>query len=181
MMNQSTIDVILSRRSVRVFDERPIEEDKIKQLLACAIYAPSAKNKQNWHFSVITNQSVIEKMNQLTLLGMEKLGIEKEANYHVFYHAPLVVVLSSVIEGYSEINAGCAIENMAIAAKALGFDSCIIGQTRYMYHQGNKIDINRLIKIPVGYDHDLAICFGYPLEDNPLPKPRKENLVDYIK
>jgi len=171
----------MDRRSVRNFLDKPIDEELVKQIVECGLYAPSARNRQNWHFSVISNQATIEEMNQMTLAGMDRLGIEKEEGYHVFYHAPLVIVLSSVIEGYSEINAGCAIENMAIAAKSLGIDSCIVGQTRFMYHQAKAVDINRLIKIPEGYEHDLAICFGYINGENPQPKPRREHIVDYIK
>lgn len=180
-MSNPVIDTILNRRSVRRFLDKPLDEKLVSQIVECGLFAPSARNRQNWHFSVISNQETIETINQLTLAGMDRLGIEKEEGYHVFYHAPLVIVLSSVIEGYSEINAGCALENMAIAAKALGLDSCIIGQTRFMYHQANAVDINRLLKIPEGYEHDLSICFGYRDGDNPESKPRKENLVDYIK
>ncbi|MDD3122150.1 MAG: nitroreductase family protein [Candidatus Izemoplasmatales bacterium] len=180
-MKNSTIELILERRSVRHFQNKPISDDLIMQIVNCGMFAPSARDRQNWHFTVVTNPNTIEEINRLTLLGMERLGIEKEEGYHVFYHAPLVIVLSSIIEGYSEINAGCAIENMALAAKALGLDSCIIGQTRYMYHQANIVDINRLLKIPLGYEHDLSICFGYSEGDYPEAKPRKDNLVDYIK
>ena len=91
--------------SVRSFSDMPVKEEFIQEILKCGIFAPSAKNKQNWHFSVVTNKEVIEKMNQLTLTGMEKLGIDKDPDYHVFYHAPLVITLSSILEGYSEINA----------------------------------------------------------------------------
>lgn len=180
-MKNSTIDVILSRRSIRNFENKPIESELIEQIVKCGIHAPTAKNKQNWHFTVITSQEMLNKINELVLTGMEKLGIEKEEDYHVFYHAPMVVVLSSVIEGYSELNAGCAIENMSIAAKSLGIDSCIIGQTRFMYHQANQIDINRMLKIPEGYEHDISICFGYNSGEVLEPQPRKDNLVDYIK
>lgn len=180
-MSNPTINSILKRRSVRNYKDLPIEEDKVNQIIKCGIYAPSAKNKQNWHFTVISDKNLIEKINEMTLTGMEKLGIGREEGYHVFFHAPLVIVLSSVIEGYSGLNAGCAIENMAIAAKSLGLDSCIIGQTRYMYHQASAVDINRLLKIPEGYEHDCSICFGYIDGEEPLPKPRKQDLVDYIK
>ncbi len=180
-MNNPTIQAILSRRSVRKYLSTPISDEYIQLIVNSGLYAPSAKNKQNWHFTVISDKETIEKINGLTMIGMEKLGIEKEEGYHVFYHAPLVIVLSSVIEGYSGLNAGCAIENMAIAAKSLGIDSCIIGQTRYMYHQANQVDINRLLKIPEGYEHDCSICFGYIDGDAPEPKPRKQDLVDYIR
>lgn len=180
-MDTHSIEFILSRRSVRSFQDTKIPADVIEKIVQCAIFAPSAKNRQNWHFTVVTDQTVIDEMNRLALLGMQKMGIEKDEDTHIFYHAPLVVVLSSVLEGYSEVNAGCALENMAIGARIYGVESCIIGQTRFMYHQANEQDINRLLKIPEGYHHDLSICFGYPKDNLPEAKPRRENLVDYIR
>lgn len=175
-----TVNAILKRRSVRHYLPKMISEEELQTIVKCGLYAPSAKNKQNWHFTVITNQEKIEEINRLTIEGMDRLGIDKEDDYHVFFHAPVVIVISSKIEGYSEINAGCVIENMAIAAKSMGIGSCIIGQTRYMYHQANKADINRVLKIPENYEHDISICFGYPDTDEEEAKPRKENVVDYI-
>jgi nitroreductase len=180
-MNHPLIDMILDRRSVRNYLDKPIPHDLIDQIIQCGIYAPTARNKQNWHFTVITNPETIEKINELSLSGMEKLGIQKEPGYHLFYHAPVVIVLSSAIEGFSELNCGCALENMALAAKALGLDSCIIGHTRYMYHQADVVDINRLIKIPEGYQHDASLIIGYRAGDNPDAKPRRDDLVDYIR
>jgi len=180
-MKNQTIETIMNRRSIRHYLEKAIPDADLKWIVKCGIYAPSARNKQNWHFTVVTDKETIEKINQLSLEGMDRLGIQKEPGFHIFYHAPAVIVLSSAIEGFSELNCGCALENMAIAAKALGIDSCIIGQTRYMYHQANAIDINRMLKIPDGYQHDASICFGYFDGEYPDPKPRKEDVVDYIR
>ncbi|HOP57171.1 MAG TPA: nitroreductase [Bacillota bacterium] len=180
-MKNPTIEAILGRRSVRSYLDKPIPEVDLKKIIECGIYAPSARNRQSWHFTVITDKDTIDRMSELALEGMEKLGIVKDEGYHVFYHAPVVVVISSELEGYSELNCGCAMENMAIAAKALGIDSCIIGQTRYMFNQTNTADINLLLKIPEGYQHDCSICFGYLSGDYPEPKPRKEGVVDYIR
>jgi len=79
------------------------------------------------------------------------------------------------------MNAGCAIQNMAIAAKSLGLDSCVIGQTRFMYTQTNKVDIHRMLKVPMDYEHDCSICIGYRDGDNPAPKPRRDGVVDYLR
>lgn len=176
-----TVDVILQRRSIRNFSGQMISEEELNKILECGLFAPTAKNRQNWHFTVITNKERIEEINKLALVGMKKIGIEKEDDFNIFYHAPLVIVLSSKVSGYSGIDAGCAVENMAIAAASMGIGSCIIGQTRYMYHQADKREVNRLLKIPDGYDHDVSICFGYPKGDKPEVKPRKENTVDYIR
>lgn len=178
-MNQ-TVELILKRRSVRSFENKMISSDELQTIIECGLYAPSAKNRQNWHFTVITNKEMIDEISKKTVESMNKLGLEKAENYHIFYHAPVVIVMSSKVEGYSEMNAGCVVENMALAAKSLGIGSCIIGQTRYMYHHALKADANRLLKIPKNYEYDISICFGYPTEEEKDASPRKENVVDYI-
>ncbi len=178
-MNE-TVDVILKRRSVRNFLDKMISKEELRMIVDAGLFAPSAKNKQNWHFTVITNKERIDEINNLALAGMTKLDLEISDDYHIFFHAPVVISISSKIEGYSQVNAGCVVENMAIAAASMGIGSCIIGQARYMYHQANKADIDRVLKIPENYDHDIAICFGYPKGDMNEPKPRRENIIDYI-
>lgn len=177
-MNE-TVELILKRRSVRNFKKEMISEEELETIIKCGLFAPSAKNKQNWHFTVITNKEKIDLVNQKAVEGMRKIGLDVEEGKHIFFHAPVVIVISSKIEGYSEINAGCVIENMALAAKSMNIGSCIIGRTRYLYHQASKPEVNSLLKIPDGYEHDVSICFGYPNEE-PVAKPRKENVVDYI-
>ncbi len=181
MYENETINDILTRRSVRKYADKPVPEKDIELLVKSAIYAPSANNKQLWHFTVIADDDTIEKMNVLVKEGMDELGIEKDDAFHVFHHAPLVIVLSSSLIGFSELNAGCAVENIAIAAKSLGLDTCIIGQTRYMYQGKDPVDINKLLKIPEGYEHDVSITVGYAKGDYPEAKPRRKNIVDYIR
>jgi nitroreductase len=175
-----TVELILKRRSVRSYKAKMISEEELQTIIKCGLYAPSSKNRQNWHFTVITNKDKIDEISRQAVEGMIKLGLDIDEDSHIFYHAPVVIVISSKIEGYSEINAGCVVENMAIAAKALGIGSCIIGQTRYLYHQAKKADINSLLKIPENFEHDVSICFGYPDEEEKEAKPRRENVVDYI-
>lgn len=179
MMN-ITIETILNRRSIRSYLDKPVEENDLRQIIECGLYAPSSRNKQEWHLTVITNKEKIDEINKMAIDGMVRFGIEVDKAAHIFYHAPCVIVLSSKIGGFSEVNIGCVIENIAIAAKSLGYGSCIIGQTRYLYHKADKIDVDKVLKIPEGYEHDLAICIGYPKGKEPLPKPRKEKAVDYI-
>lgn len=178
-MNE-TIESILARRSVRKYLDKPVSDKDLKTIIKCGLFAPSANNRQNWHLTVISNKERIDEINQYAIEGMNKLGIEKEEGHHIFYHAPIVIVISSKIEGYSQVNSGCMLENMAIAAQSLRLGTCIIGETRYLYHRLNKIDVNRILKIPEGYDHDAAFIVGYPSEKIPEAKPRKDGVVDYI-
>ena len=176
----ATIETIMSRRSIRSYQDKPIPEQDLQQIIECGIYAPSSRNKQEWHLTVITNKEKIDEVNKMAIEGMVRFGINVDDGAHIFYHAPCVIVLSSKIGGFSEVNIGCVIENIAIAAKSLGYGSCVIGQTRYLYHKAVKIDVDRILKIPEGFEHDLAICLGFPKGKAPSAKPRREKVVDYI-
>ena len=54
-MTNAVIENILTRRSVRAFQEKPIAREAIETLLQCATHAPSAMNRQTWHFSAVLN------------------------------------------------------------------------------------------------------------------------------
>ena len=59
-MTNEVIQNILTRCSVRAYDDRPVEREKIDTLLQCAVHAPSAMNRQTWHFSAVLNREKIE-------------------------------------------------------------------------------------------------------------------------
>ena len=61
-MTNAVIENILTRRSVRAFQEKPIARETIETLLRCATHAPSAMNRQTWHFSAVLNPKKIQKL-----------------------------------------------------------------------------------------------------------------------
>ena len=56
------IDFILKRRSIRRFEARPVEEEKITTLLKAGMAAPSAVNSQPWEFVVVTEEPILQKL-----------------------------------------------------------------------------------------------------------------------
>ena len=58
-MNQ-VMENILTRRSVRGFNEKPIPREELEQILKAATYAPSGMNRQTWQFTAILNQEKIK-------------------------------------------------------------------------------------------------------------------------
>ena len=77
-MTNEVIQNILTRCSVRAYDDRPVEREKIDTLLQCAVHAPSAMNRQTWHFSAVLNR---EKIAKLTAAVGKALGNEKYDMY----------------------------------------------------------------------------------------------------
>ena len=63
-MENSVLENMMTRASVRKFKNQPVEKEKIDALLHAAMSAPSAVNKQPWHFVVVTSSSVQENINQ---------------------------------------------------------------------------------------------------------------------
>ena len=58
----NTLDCILTRRSIRKYSETPVSEEQIETLLKAAVAAPSARNSQPWHFYIVTNREMLDKL-----------------------------------------------------------------------------------------------------------------------
>ncbi len=64
------IDAIMNRRSIRKFQDRPVEREKLESLLRAAMQAPSAKNTQCWEFLVIQKPEAKEAVSKMSPYAM---------------------------------------------------------------------------------------------------------------
>lgn len=152
----SLVDVILSRRSVRRYQKKEIPRDAMDKILEAGRQAPSAMNRQPWHFIVVTsNESKKElskwlftkhiKDSPVTIVGCAKTGF--------------------LDRKWSIIGTSIALQNMVIAAWALGIGSCWIG--------GFKEDkVKQLLKIPDKWKIVALVTLGYP-DKTPHVKRKK--------
>ena len=120
-MTNEVIQNILTRRSVRAFQERPVEREKIDAILQCAVHAPSAMNRQTWHFSAVLNP---EKIQKLAAAMGSALGSE---SYNLYRPAALIIPSNETGLIKTWDNA-CALENIFLAAHSLGVASVWINQ-----------------------------------------------------
>ncbi len=181
-MNE-TIKTIKERRSVREFEDKKIEKEKIDQILECGMWGPSAKNDQKWHFTVITNKGIMKKISQM------RLGIEKNPNSWimlrakttsdpVLYNAPLYVVITAPEDyKWADIDGTIAAHDMVLAAESLGLGSCYIGTVKILKDNS---EFKELLQIPEGNKFIISMVFGYPKE-TPKPKERKKDVVSWIE
>ena len=58
------MDAIFKRVSIRKYQDRPVEDEKIEKILRAAMAAPSAVNQQPWEFYVVTDKDVIKKVSE---------------------------------------------------------------------------------------------------------------------
>lgn len=116
-MNE-TIRSIIERRSIRSFSDRPVEMEKIEEIIKAGQYAPSGMNRQERIFIVVTDR---EKRDELSRVNASVMGRDADP----FYGAPVVIIVAYKKGSFTGIyDASASIENMLIAAESLSLGSC---------------------------------------------------------
>lgn len=174
---------IRERRSIRAYKAEPIAEEDLKAIAMAGIWAPNAMNEQLWHFTVVSDASVIERMNQANIAGTEQSGIEflqnkvKQPEYHAFHHAPAVIIISAQEGKFTAFDCGAAAENIALAAFEKNIGSCMIASAEFMF--AGDPEIRQVLKIPENHQFVCAISLGY-YDQSPKNSERTESVIDYI-
>jgi nitroreductase len=178
------IEAIKSRRSIRKYLPEQLKEEELQAILEAGAYAPSAHNEQSWHFTVIRNKELLDRMSAKAKEIMAAQGTDwvksmgANKDFHLFYHAPAVIVVSMRKNALSPmVDCSAAIENMLLAAESLDIGSCWIGLVRYYF--AIKEELPRL-KIPAGYEPCYAVALGYKDQRPAKALPRTAAAVTYI-
>ena len=169
MMFMSLVDVILSRRSIRRYENKEISKDVLYKILEAGRQAPSAANRQPWHFIVITDYEIKKELSK----GLVNRHI-KDSTFTVVGCAHTGLWHYGTRK-WSIVGTSIALQNMVIAAWAMGIGSCWIGDFR----EGK---VKQLLNIPDKWKVVALISFGYPAE-KPEAKKRKhiEDIVGFNK
>ena len=164
-----SLDFIFRRRSVRKFEERPVEQEKLVQLLEAGMAAPSANNGQPWEFVVVTDTDLLEKVRKIAPYG----------NYNC---AASIVVCGSIekstkpesSKSYWIQDCTAAVENILIAAPALDLGTVWIGT----YPREARVKgLQDLLGIPETVTPLAMVYVGYPKE---TPTPRTQYKEDRV-
>jgi nitroreductase len=169
LISEREMDVfecIEKRRSIRKYKNVPIKEEDLMKILKAGILAPSAGNIQPWEFIIVTNNDIKEKLCEAAL-----------GQYWMMYAWVIIVVCAKEYESesvygirgktlYCIQDTAAAIENMLLAATALGYGSCWVGAFE-------EEEVRRILKIPQGVRPVALIPIGVPAE-RPMPRGRKD-------
>ena len=151
----SLIDLILSRRSIRKYEKKEIPEEVLNQIFEAGQNAPSAANKQPIRFIILKEQEIKKNLSGTFSRFLKD--------------SPVVIVgcadVKALLTGkWAVVDTTIAIQNMVIAAWALGVGSCWIGSF-------DEKKVKELLKIPERWKVVALLTFGYPSEQ---PKQRKK-------
>ena len=186
-MNE-TIASILGRRSIRSYKSTPVEKEKIEIILKCCQHAPSGMDRQPWHFTVVTNRALLDKIsaeNKKIQLKADDEELRRRAeapDFDNFWGAPMAIIVSGDTN-VSSAPADCAnaVENMAIAAHSLGLGSCYIASFKAALERPEGEYLLRELRIPKGYAPFYALALGYSSESLGERSPRKKGTITFIE
>lgn len=100
---------ILDRHSCRSFTEQPVESEKLQDLLTAAVWAPSGRNEQSWHFTLLANTEKIQ-----ALAAAVREADNRPAGYNFFAPAAFLIVSGERDNRNNFLDAGAAMENVLL-------------------------------------------------------------------
>lgn len=171
----ATIQTILSRRSVRRYTDRPVDEAVLNEIVRTATYAPSAHGREPYKIVVVRNPETLAELDRLNAAVLGSSG-------HPFYGAPAVcVVLGDGSVDTCVEDGSLVIGYMMLAAQSLGVSSCWIHRAREVFDTDEGKEILRALGVTGDYEGIGNCIIGYP--DCPLPEApsRHDGRVFYAR
>jgi nitroreductase len=181
----NVLEAIAGRRSIRRFQDKPLPDEIVGQILEAATLAPSGKNGQPWRFHVVREDKRAEMVRVMRegMAQAQEAGVplgSAEGTARIMERAPVTVFVynedapvdACAPDIYAMVGSlpavqsiGAAIQNMLLAAVELGVGSLWICDVFYAYRE---------LTAWLGETHQMiaAVSFGYP-DEAPHARPRK--------
>jgi nitroreductase len=155
-MAMDTITAIMERRSVRKYDAKAMPDKDLQTILEAGRQAPSAANRQPWHFIVVKDPAQKRKLSEacsgqawLADAGVIIAGVGKPA----------------VTEKWYPVDVAIAMQNMILAATALGYGTCWVGAF-------DQEQVKTVLEVPAELQVVALTPVGVPA-DRPAARPRQ--------
>jgi nitroreductase len=154
------LNLLYQRRSIRKYQQIPIEKEKVEKLIRASLLAPSARGSLSQKFIVVEDKNILEKLSR-----------SREHGASFLKNAPLAIAIlgdSSITDVWVEDTSIAAI-TIQYVAKSLGLGSCWI-QVRNRQHNQDLTSeeyIQELLAIPENLKVECILAIGYPDEQKP--------------
>ena len=188
------MELLKTRRTYRRFEQKPISDEILEDMLIAARYASSAANKQPISYVVVRNPEKVKEVFDLTKWAgyfPNDTGRPKAGEEPVLFIG--IVENLDISKNYADTDAGLAISNLTLAAWSHGVGSCMIGAC-------NKPKLSEMFGLTENQQLHTVVAFGYPshksyiedvkdgeikyyLDENQdyvVPKRKLEDVVKYL-
>ncbi len=165
------IDLIRQRRSVRLFEDKPVEPEKIELLIEAALRSPSSRSINPWEFIVVNDRDTLVQLSKAKPHGSSFLK-----------NAALGFVVCAD-ETQSDVwveDTSIATILVQMAAESLGLGSCWVQIRKRAHTDGEMAEtyVARLLDLPDNLKVESIIAIGYPADKN---SPHPESALQYEK
>lgn len=161
---------IYTRTSVRKYEDRPVEDEKITEILRAGMQAPSAANQQPWEFFVVRDRELIKALS----------GVSAYAGCAA--NAPVVIVCAYRTEGlrfpdYAHIDMSIAQENIWLMTDSLGLGGVWLGIAPI---EERMCAVEKIIDMPAGLEAFSLFPLGYPAQSGEQQDRFDEGRIHYL-
>ena len=184
-MNE-TLKFLTTRRTVRDFQKKQLDDQDIELILQAGIHASSAMNRQSWHFAVVQDAELLDAISGAVgevLVDSEIPSLIERARstgFSSFHHAPTVIFVCGEGTHYSNADCANASQNLCNAAASLGIGSCYIGSfVKAFEHPAGKGLLEKF-NLPQDLKPVFAVALGYS-NSEVLYEKEKAWKVSYIR
>lgn len=164
------MSAIFHRISVRKYQDKPVESEKIETILRAAMAAPSACNQQPWEFYVVTDKEIIEQLSMATPYARP------------CKNAPLVFVPcyrdGLIAPSYADIDMSACVENMLLQIDELGLGAVWMGVSP---QKDRMAVVEEILNMPSNLSAFALVSCGYPAEERPQQDRFEEARIHYVK
>jgi len=184
-------ELLIKRRSVRAYEEKPVQLDLIKSIIKESTLSPSAGNQQPWKFIIVNNREMIQqisnegKRNILNRIASnpndyaknyEKM-LQNEA-FHIFYHAPAVVFIVGAAH-LKNLYVDCALaaSYFMMSATSKGLGTCWVNFATELYNP----KLRKELGLAENHKIIAPIALGYPAKTPGTPKRKEPQILKIIQ
>jgi len=168
-------DIIISRRTIRKFQQKTIKLPVLKSMVDAGRLAPTAGNIQPLEYVIAVGEALRKRIfpNVRWAAYITPEGDPKEGEKPVAY---IIILVNKEIhmESYYRYDVGASAQNITLAALEEGIGCCWIGSF-------NRKKIKDILKVPDKYIVDLVLALGYPLESPEHYDTEKQKSIKYHK
>jgi nitroreductase len=165
----NTLDAIISRRSIRQYTSQQVSDEQVATIIKAAMYAPSAVNKQPWHFIVFRDRKTVQRI------------LEAHPNASMLQKAS-VAILTCWDEnlqhdtGYGPIDCAAATQNMLLTAHDMGLGAVWVG----LYPRQQRMEaIQGIFMLPPNIKGFSIVSLGYPAEIKISPERFNQSRIHF--
>jgi nitroreductase len=152
-MTKELIKTIFARRSIRKYTAKPVSRKNVKTMLEAAMAAPSSSNRKPWHFIVVTDRHILDKLASVHPYGK------------MLFEAPLCIAVcgdKTISPRYWIQDCSAATENLLLAAAALSLGAVWLGVHP---RESRGKPISKILKIPENVVPLNLVSVGHPAEE----------------